>query len=43
MARIESGKITLNPESVNIREMVEAMNTVLNHPLQKNLWNISAA
>lgn len=28
MARIESGKITLSSESVNIREMVDAMNTV---------------
>lgn len=43
MARIESGKITLNPESVNIREMVEAMNTVFESSLTKNLWNISAA
>ena len=33
MARIESGKITLNPESVNIREMVEAMNTVFESSL----------
>ena len=35
MARIESGKITLNPESVNIREMVEAMNTVFESSLTK--------
>ena len=35
MARIESGKITLNPESVNIREMVEAMNTVFESSLAK--------
>ena len=35
MARIESGKITLNPESVNIREMVEAMNTVFESSLPK--------
>ena len=35
MARIESGKITLNPESVNIREMVEVMNTVFESSLTK--------
>lgn len=35
MARIESGKITLNPESVNIREMVEDMNTVFESSLTK--------
>ena len=35
MARIESGKITLNPESVNIREMVEAMNTDFESSLTK--------
>lgn len=35
MARIESGKITLNPESVNIREMVKAMNTVFESSLTK--------
>ena len=35
MARIESGKITLNSESVNIREMVEAMNTVFESSLTK--------
>ena len=35
MARIERGKITLNPESVNIREMVEAMNTVFESSLTK--------
>ena len=35
MARIESGKITLNPESVNIREIVEAMNTVFESSLTK--------
>lgn len=35
MAHIESGKITLNPESVNIREMVEAMNTVFESSLTK--------
>ena len=35
MACIESGKITLNPESVNIREMVEAMNTVFESSLTK--------
>lgn len=35
MARIESGKITLDPESVNIREMVEAMNTVFESSLTK--------
>lgn len=35
MARIESGKIALNPESVNIREMVEAMNTVFESSLTK--------
>jgi signal transduction histidine kinase/CheY-like chemotaxis protein len=35
MARIESGKITLNPESVNIREMVDAMNTVFESSLTK--------
>lgn len=35
MARIESGKITLNPESVNIREMVETMNTVFESSLTK--------
>lgn len=35
MARIESGKITLNPESENIREMVEAMNTVFESSLTK--------
>lgn len=35
MARIESGKITLNLESVNIREMVEAMNTVFESSLTK--------
>ena len=35
MARIESGKITLNPESVNIRGMVEAMNTVFESSLTK--------
>lgn len=35
MVRIESGKITLNPESVNIREMVEAMNTVFESSLTK--------
>ena len=35
MSRIESGKITLNPESVNIREMVEAMNTVFESSLTK--------
>ena len=35
MARIESGKITLNPESVNIRDMVEAMNTVFESSLTK--------
>lgn len=35
MARIESGKITLSSESVNIREMVEAMNTVLESSLTK--------
>ena len=35
MARIESGKITLNPESVNICEMVEAMNTVFESSLTK--------
>ena len=35
VARIESGKITLNPESVNIREMVEAMNTVFESSLTK--------
>lgn len=43
MARIESGKITLSSESVNIREMVDAMNTVFESSLTKNLWNISAA
>lgn len=36
MARIESGKITLSSESVNIREMVEAMNTVFESSLTKN-------
>ena len=35
MARIESGKITLSSESVNIREMVEAMNTVFESSLTK--------
>lgn len=35
MARIESGKITLNPESVNIREMVDAMNIVFESSLTK--------
>ena len=35
MARIESGKLTLNPESVNIREMVEAMSTVFESSLTK--------
>lgn len=35
MARIESGKITLTSESVNIREMVEAMNTVFESSLTK--------
>ena len=35
MARIESGKITLSSESVNIREMVEAMNTVFESSLIK--------
>lgn len=35
MARIESGKITLNPEIVNIREMTEAMNTVFEGSLAK--------
>lgn len=34
-ARIESGKITLSSESVNIREMVEAMNTVFESSLTK--------
>ena len=35
MARIESGKITLSSESVNIREMVDAMNTVFESSLTK--------
>ena len=35
MARIESGKITLSSDSVNIREMVEAMNTVFESSLTK--------
>ena len=35
MARIESGKITLSSESVNIREMVDAMNTVFELSLTK--------
>lgn len=35
MARIESGKITLSLESVNIREMVDAMNTVFESSLTK--------
>lgn len=35
MAHIESGKITLSSESVNIREMVEAMNTVFESSLTK--------
>ena len=35
IARIESGKITLSSESVNIREMVEAMNTVFESSLTK--------
>ena len=35
MARIESGKITLSSESVNIREMLEAMNTVFESSLTK--------
>lgn len=35
MARIESGKITLSLESVNIREMVDAMNIVFESSLTK--------
>ena len=35
MARIESGKITLSSESVNIREMVDAMNIVFESSLTK--------
>lgn len=35
MDRIESGKITLSSESVNIREMVDAMNTVFESSLTK--------
>lgn len=35
MACIESGKITLSSESVNIREMVDAMNTVFESSLTK--------
>lgn len=35
MARIESGKITLNPEAVSIREMVDALNTVFESSLAK--------
>ena len=35
MARIESGKITLSSESVNIREMVDATNTVFESSLTK--------
>lgn len=35
IARIESGKITLSSESVNIREMVDAMNTVFESSLTK--------
>lgn len=35
MARIESGKITLSSESVNIREMMDAMNTVFESSLTK--------
>ena len=35
MARIESGKITLSSESVNIREMLDAMNTVFESSLTK--------
>lgn len=35
MARIESGKITLSSESVNVREMVDAMNIVFESSLTK--------
>lgn len=35
MARIESGKITLSSESVNIREMMDAMNIVFESSLTK--------
>ena len=35
MARIESGKITLSSESVNIREMVDAMNIVFESSLTR--------